>query len=216
MKITETNTLPLTLTDRAALGDNDVLTMPASFDDYLAFAETGPYPVEYVNGEIISMEQATFTHEALRMRIGALLYLLFGENEDRTILGSNIKIFVPATLPEKYGSFNADVSVVDGEPEYMTLPSRNLSTVTILNPVLVVEVLSDLTRNIDLGDKLAAYKQIPTLQQLLFINQKTLSVSTYIRAGVHTWTNIDFVGADDIIPVLGHNLAMAAIYRGML
>lgn len=215
MKTLEATAVPVTLAERIAFGEDEVLTIPMSFEEYLEWAEKCEYNVEYINGNLISMGQATFIHEALVMRLGAIFYLLFGQS-DYTILGSNIKIFSPSFLPERHGAYNADVSVVKGQPVYMVKPNGKVSTATILNPIVIVEVLSDATVDTDFGSKLTRYKTIESLQQIIFVSQKEPYITTYIKEEVHKWLNLDFVNLTDQVPVLDGYFSMQDVYRGIL
>lgn len=208
--MTTTALLPLTLAERNLAPDE--LRVAATFEEYLDLAEQCPYNVEYVNGEIISMSQASLPHESLVIRIGYLLTTLFEEREDFGIFGSNIKIHVTATG----NSYNADVSVVQGEPDYLVLPSGNRSTVEIQNPLLVVEVLSKSTQAFDLGDKLEDYKLIPGLQQVLFVSQEQSWVSAYVRSDTPgVWLNTSAHAPHESISVLSKSVSLEQIYKKM-
>lgn len=200
--------LPLTLSERSLAPD--VIRATATFAEYLDFAEQCQYNVEYINGEIISMSQASLPHEFLVIRIGYLLSLLFDDRDDIQVYGSNIKIFIDATGD----SVNADVTVVQGQPDYLLLPSGNLSTATVKNPILVVEVLSDSTMAFDLGDKLEIYKQIPLLQQVLFVSQHKPWVISYTRTpNPAEWLNTSVHALTDSITMLDNTVALADIYK---
>jgi Uma2 family endonuclease len=203
-----TQLLPLTLAERNLAPD--VLRVNASFEEYLDFAEQCEYNVEYINGEIISMSQASLPHESLVSRLNYLLVSLFDSQDDVTVFSSNIKIFIEATGD----SVNADVSVVRGQPEYLVLPSGNTSTATVKNPVLLVEVLSQSTQAYDLGEKLELYKQIPALQQVLFVSQHKPWVIAYVRADTPgLWLNTSAHALTEAITVLGNDVALSAIYK---
>ena len=209
-----TNTLiapagfPLTLTERTLAPDE--LRAEITYDDYLDFAEVCPYNVEYFNGEIRSMSQASLPHESLVSRLNAILINLFDDDDQLEVFSSNIKIEVLATGD----SFNADVSIVAGEPDYLLLRSGLLSTAAITNPVLVVEVLSKSTMAFDLGDKLESYKQIPALQQILLVGQDKPWVSSYVRADAPgLWLNTSFHALSDSVQVLSRSASLAAIYK---
>ena len=200
--------LPLTLNERVQAPD--VLRAKASFEDYLEFAEQCEYNVEYVNGEIVSMSQATLPHESLIMRFGAIFNMLFDDVDELTVAGSNIKIHVAATGD----SFNADVSIIRGEADYLRLPSGRLSTVEVKNPEVIVEVLSKSTMAYDLGDKLETYKQVPGLQQILFVGQHKPWVSSYVRAETPgAWLNTSFHALTDSVQVLNKDVSLASIYK---
>ena len=199
---------PITLADRELAPD--VLRVKATYEDYLDFAEVCPYNVEYFNGEIISMSQASLFHESLVGRIITLFNNLFDEDNTIQVFSSNIKIEVLATGD----SFNADLSIVRGEPDYLRLPSGLLSTTSLLNPELVVEVLSKSTMSFDLGDKLEAYKQIPGLQQILFVAQNKPWVTAYSRSETPgVWLNTSFHVLTDAVPVLNKSALVSDIYR---
>ncbi len=200
--------LPLTLAERAQAPDS--LRAKASFEEYLEFADQCPYNVEYVDGEIVSMSQATLPHESLVGRLITAFNNLFDDVEELTVFSSNIKIHVAATGD----SFIADVSIVRGEPDYLRLPSGRLSTVEVQNPELVVEVLSNSTMAYDLGDKLESYKQVPSLRQVVFVSQHKPWVSSYVRAETPgVWLNQSFHALTDSVPVLDKDVSLASIYK---
>ncbi len=199
---------PLTLAQRTQAPDD--LRAKISYEDYLDFAEICPYNVEYFNGEIRSISQASLPHESLVSRLNAIFINLFDDDDQLEVFSSNIKIEVLATG----SSFSADVSIVRDEPDYKRLPSGLLSTAAITNPVLVVEVLSKSTMAFDLGDKLETYKQIPSLQQILFVGQDKPWVSSYVRADVPgLWLNTSFHALNDSVKVLGKPASLTAIYK---
>lgn len=200
--------LPLTLTERSLAPD--VIRVKASFEEYLDFAEQCDYNVKYINGEIISMSQASLPHELLVGRITTVFNLLYDDDDTVQIFSSNIKIFIEATGD----SVNADVSVVQGQPDYLVLPSGSVSTATVKNPVLLIEVLSQSTLAFDLGEKLELYKQIPALQQVLFVSQYKPWVISYVRSETPgLWLNTSAHSLTELVFVLGKEVALSAIYK---
>jgi Uma2 family endonuclease len=209
MTMTEELILPLTLTERAELGEDVEIRVPASFEEYLELAEVCEYNIEYFNGEIISMGNVSYYHEKL---IGRII-VAFGKKftSKYSILGSNVKIHVEDELEK--ANFNADVSVVEGEPEFLILPSGRRSTSNILNPVVVVEVTSKSTIAHDYGDKLMAYKKIASLKQVIFVSQYENSVTVYERRGPHHWELHDYQNVEDSFLVLGQTIQLQEIYN---
>jgi len=215
-----TLTLPLTLREREQYPA--VLRYKATLEEYLDFAEQCQYNVQYVNGEILSifeeeyidgiriMSQATIPHESLVGRIITIFNNLFDDVADLQVLGSNIKIYIAAVD----NSFNADVSIVQGEPDYFRLPSGKLSTVEILNPLLLVEVLSKSTKAFDLGEKLEDYKLIPSLRQVLFVSPDKPWVSSYMRSETPgLWLNTSTHVLIESIAVLDTIVSLELIYK---
>ena len=205
---TALETLPLTLAERDRAPD--ILRVKASFEEYLDFAEQCQYNVEYFNGEIVSMSQASLPHESLVARLATVFNVLFDDVDELAVVGSNIKIHVAATG----NSFNADVSIIRGEADYLRLPSGRLSTVEVQNPELIVEVLSKSTMAYDLGDKLKSYKQVPSLRQVLFVSQHKPWVSSYIRSEMSdVWLDQSFHALTDSVQVLNKAVSLANIYK---
>lgn len=122
------------------------------------------------------------------------------------VMGSNVKLFSELST----GSLNADLSVVKGPSDFEVLPSGRLSKLIIKNPEIVVEVLSASTRNYDVTEKLACYKTIPTLQYVLFVDQRKV----YSRLSTPgQWLNIDYRLLTDTVVVGELTLPMQEIYR---
>lgn len=213
--------LPLTFEERANMGKAEI-RVAATFQEYLDLAHVCDYRVHFRNGQIISfiefdektntiMGEATITHERLVMRFGYFLAEILGIDSDFQILGSNVKIFIG----EEQKGVNPDVAVVKGDAEIKTYKSNRRTSKGVANPFLIVEVLSKSTRDFDLSEKLMDYKQIPSLQQVIFAEQNSLWVSTYIRVNANEWRNIDFTNIDDQIPVADGFISLAKLYSKM-
>lgn len=152
-----------------------------------------------------------YFHEKLVIRIGYLLTLLLENITDFSVLGSNIKIHIADALSPT--DFNANISVVKGEPEFVTLPSGKKSNARISNPVVVVEVTSKSTISHDFGDKLLAYKKINSLQYAIFVSQYQPFVTVYERKGLHHWELRDYTHMEDSFEIMGQKLTLSEIYK---
>ncbi len=191
------------------LADDELLRLPATWEEYLDVLETASYTVQFLNSGII-MSQATRLHESLIIILGVLLSNHFFDKPEYDVLSSNVKIVVP----NQAGDLNADLSVVKEPAEYGATPGGKVLTVRITNPVIVVEVLSKSTRNFDQGEKLAAYKLIPSLEHILFVDQRQPYASVYSRTGVpDEWLNHDYRTLEAIVKLGDLLLPMTDIYR---
>lgn len=201
---------PTTLTERFEY--EEVLRVPASFEEFLDLLETCEYRIEYDNGEIISfMGFGTEAHEKLTMQIGRLLGNLLNEDV-YSVYGSNLALHIPGF---KYRYYNADCAVVKGASEKVTLRGSMASTA---NPVLLVEVLSPSTVDFDLGRKLNNYFKIPSLQQVLILETEgEAAVQSYTRHnGGDEWLRRNFTSPTDEIPVLNEGkLLLSNIYKNV-
>ncbi|MBD2699519.1 Uma2 family endonuclease [Spirosoma sp. BT702] len=200
--------IPMTLQERDEAPE--IIRIPATWEDYLELAEVVPYNIEYFDGELISMSQATVLHEQLVIQLGALFYFLLENQPDYRVLGSNVKI----CIEEGKADFNADLSVIKGSPEYAQLPSRRLSTGQIKNPEIVVEVLSKSTKAYDQSDKLDQYRLIPSLKHILFVSQEEVFVRIYSRTDQPAqWLDADYRSIEDNVQIGNLSLSLRSIYR---
>ena len=191
------------------LEEDELLVLPATWEEYLSLVDEAPYTIQYLNGEII-MSQATDIHEELVGIIIWLLNSLYIQRSDYRVMGSNVKIVIPGHK----GDFNADVSVVKKPVDYGTTPTGRPSQVQIKNPEIVVEVLSRSTRKFDMGEKLNYYKLIPSLQHIVFVEQNSPFVSAYSRTAVpDEWLNHDYRTLESTVRLGDLDLPLEAIYR---
>ncbi|WP_020607145.1 Uma2 family endonuclease [Spirosoma spitsbergense] len=188
----------------------DMLRIPATWEEYLELAEQLPYNIEYYEGEIILMSQATDLHEQLISQLGALFVDLLDDQPDYRVLGSNVKICVA----EGSAEFNADLSVVKGPSDFAVLPSGRVSTARIKNPEIVVEVLSKSTRAYDQSDKLDQYRLIPSLKHILFISQEEVFARIYSRTEQpDQWFDADYRSIEATVLMGSLALPLRKIYR---
>jgi Uma2 family endonuclease len=211
--------LPLTFEKRAEMGVRE-LRVDASFDEFIQLVHACDYRLQYSEGQIISfieieektntiMGEATVTHERIVARFIQFLANIFdGQDATCQVLGSNVKIFIA----EDHKAYNPDVAVVKGIAIEKSYKYNKRTLKGIANPHVIVEVLSDSTRSFDLSDKLKNYQQIPSLQQIIFVEQGTVWASTFIRQSANEWRNITFDALDAQIPVGEGFIALEKIY----
>ena len=204
--------LPKTLAERLEL--DEILEVPATLDEYFDFLPTCEYRIDYSDGNIISMGYASLTHEALVMRVGHLLNLIFGIDSKYHILGSNVATFIPSAQ----AVHNADVVVLQGKPQHYVHQGKKKKVKTLLNPYIIVEVLSRTTARYDLGVKLPRYKTLPSVQHILFVSQHTQAVSLYSRTNrPGQWLNIEEQDAENgFVTINRKKLRLADIYKNAL
>ena len=184
----------------------DLVRIPASEKDYFSVAYELPFKVEYHENEIITMGLTSTWHEVLIMNLGRILGNIFLENDEIFVLGSNSGVQIPKF---EGGYYMPDVVIVKGDFQY-----KKNSKCIITNPYIIVEVLSPSTKAFDLSEKLPEYKFLESLQQVIYINSKKVSVSTFTRSEkLRGWLNQDFYSLDDSITVEGVSILLSDIYR---
>ena len=134
-----------------------------SFEEYLDFEEKSEVKHEFDNGKLIEMPGGTYYHNKIGSRMNTLLNVFIDQaNLNFDVLSSDQKVFLP--LPNR-GTY-PDVTVVEGAPEYWGDRKD-----VILNPYLLVEVLSPGTEQYDRGKKFDNYRTLPSLREYVIVSQ---------------------------------------------
>jgi Uma2 family endonuclease len=211
--------LPYAFEDR--LGLPAVVRTPASFDDFIELLVMCDYKVEYSNGDIVSilethpenqniiMGLATLTHEQLVMYIGAALVNLFSPEDDFAVMGSN----VPTFIAEGMRTYNPDVVVVKDKPETKPYKFNRKTQEVLTNPWLVVEVLSQGTREYDLVEKFANYRRLPSLQHIIFVEQYWTEITVHTRQASGFWASVILENPEQHFAIANGTIRLADIYR---
>ena len=172
--------------------------------EYLNFERKATTKHEYLNGQIVAMSGASFAHNFITVNIATSLNVQLMEGECR-VATSDMRVKV--TEIDSY--FYPDVVVVCGEP----IPEDNVFD-TLLNPTLIVEVLSPSTEIYDRGEKFEHYQQIASLKDYILISQDEIHVEYYYRQK-NEWLQTEFVELEDVLSLLsiGCELRLSDIYR---
>ncbi len=188
------------------LKTNDLVRIAASEDDYFSVAYSLPFQVQYHDSEIITMGLASVRHEALAATFMSILYNLLEDNDEFMVLGSNSGVHIPRF---EGGYYMPDALVIKGEPVF-----KGKSTAIIINPHIIIEILSPSTQDFDLTEKLPQYKHLDSLQQVIFVSQKKINVSSYIRsANPNVWLNQDFDNTSDEVLIENRPVLLSQIYK---
>ena len=193
---------------REALEKEDIVAFPATIADYDRLSDYREFSLHYVQNQIVgTMSYCTENHEL----IVANLIRLFGNAfEDAKVVGSNRPVYVKAVDD----IFEPDAHVIFGDTQ---LHSYGRVKTATMNPVVIVEVHSNSTKDFDLTTKLNAYKLIPSLQNIIFIEQNKPHISIYSRTKrPNEWLNTDIADLTQKIRVLGSNFPLAKIYKKVI
>lgn len=144
-------------------------------EEYLEIdnASTGKH--EFYKGEVFAMSGGTFNHSAIGTNITTTLQNLLNKTPCRP-MNSDMRITTPSGL-DTY----PDISVYCGDPELSD------NQCTLLNPSLLIEVLSPSTKNYDRGDKFLHYRSIPSLQDYLLVDSESIHIEHYQRQNSNEW-----------------------------
>ena len=174
-------------------------------EEYLAFERAAEEKSEYLEGEMFAMVGASWAHNLIVVNLGRELSLQLRDRPCETY-GSDQRILVEDTGLYTY----ADTSVVCEKPVFLADAYLD----TLLNPLVLIEVLSSSTEAYDRGQKFRHYRSIPSLREYLMVSQQEPLIEHYLRQPGGTWLFTATRGLDAVLdlPALGVRLALAEVY----
>ncbi|MBC7527465.1 MAG: Uma2 family endonuclease [Chthonomonadaceae bacterium] len=174
-------------------------------EEYLIRERKAKHRSEYENGEMIVMAGASYEHNLIVTNLSGELRLRL-KKSPCTPLSQDMRV---AISYRKY--YYPDVVIVCDKPEFV---DNQLDT--LLNPIVVVEVLSPSTENRDRKTKLRSYRAVETIQEIVFVSQELPLLEVY-RRGVTGWTLHDYEGLDAVLTLSSVNceVPLSEIYDRM-
>ncbi|MEG3438580.1 Uma2 family endonuclease [Pannus brasiliensis CCIBt3594] len=157
-----------------------------SIEEYLRREERADYKSEYLDGRIVPMTGGTTNHNQIAGNIYTELNIAFKQRDFRVYMG-DVRLWIPERRIFTY----PDVMAIVGDPIYY----ENRRD-TILNPTLIVEVLSPSTENYDKEGKFAAYRTLPTFQEYVLIGQTRIYGERFGKTGDKHWTFQEYTAED--------------------
>jgi Uma2 family endonuclease len=174
-----------------------------TYAEYAKLEETSEVKHHYIDGELYAMSGGTPEHSRLAADIIVALASQLRGKPCRAYT-SDLRIRVPG---KRFGAY-PDVPVVCGELE---VDADDENSVT--NPVVLVEVLSDITEAFDRGAKFAAYRAIPSLKHYVLVSQHEAHLEDYTRNEDGTWTLREARrGGQIVLSAIGCTLEVDALY----
>lgn len=171
--------------------------------EYLARERASSERHEFLAGEVFAMAGATFEHNKI---VGNLVGELRSALRQRPcdVTPSDMRVKIPA-----FGLYTyPDVTVVCGDPQF-----EDEVRDTLLNPTVIIEVLSESTEAYDRGKKFRYYRSIPSLREYVLVAQDAISVERYTRGDGGVWS-LQESGAGDtlVLASIGCEVPVGEIY----
>jgi len=172
--------------------------------EYLALERKALYKSEYLDGEIFAMSGASREHNLISLNTGAELRAELRQRPCEVYVG-DMRVKVSPTGLYTY----PDVVVACEEPQF-----EDAEVDTLLNPTVIVEVLSPSTEDYDRGEKFEHYRTLTSLQEYLLVAQDTPHIVHYVRQPDHTWVLSETRLLNDTLylPSITCRLALAEVY----
>jgi Uma2 family endonuclease len=176
-------------------------------EEYLAAERKAEHRSEYLNGEVFAMSGASRNHARIVRNLSRRLdeQLESGPCEAYT---NDVRVRIDPAGSYLY----PDVVVICGEPGY-----EDANRDSMVNPTVVIEVLSPSTEPFDRGKKFALYSQLETLTDYLLVAQDQVHVEHFVRQPGGEWLRAEKNSLDDVVelPSVGAKLKLSEVYRSV-
>ena len=175
-------------------------------EEYLQFEKESTQKHEFFKGEIFAMAGAGRNHNEIFSNLfGDLAYKLKGKSCKP--YGSDLRIHIPENTLYTY----PDISVL-----CKNLESPDGDEISVTEPTILIEILSESTQNYDRGAKFKLYRDIPTLKEYVLVDSESINIESFrLNESLH-WELEEYKTDSEIlrIPALAINIPLKDIYQG--
>lgn len=173
-------------------------------EDYMQIEAASGQKHEYYNGEIFAMASAKWDHNVIASNLMGMLHPKL-KGSPCQVSGSDMRVLV-----EENGLYTyPDLLIVCGQPKFKDNDEYNL-----MNPSVIIEVLSPSTKEYDRGDKFKLYQGLSSLREYLLIDSKSVLVELFIKNEKGEWIPQKYHRLEDsfMLETTGTTLSLEEIY----
>lgn len=173
-------------------------------EEYLEIERKAEFKSEYFNGEMFAMAGAHEPHNIIASNVIRVLGNQLLER-DCVVYPSDMRVKISAINKYTY----PDVVVACGK---RVLDDSEIDT--LINPIVIFEILSASTEAYDRGEKFQHYQFIQSLAEYILIRQDAIRVEQYVRQSDRTWLYSEYQSLDDVVKLesIGCELALKEVY----
>jgi len=146
-------------------------------EEYLNLEDRAKFKSEYYQGEIFSMAGASLNHNQIVVN----LCIACGnqlKNIAYRVFANDVKVWIPQANAYTY----PDLLLLAEPPQFVE--KRND---TVTNPLIIIEVLSDTTKDFDRSGKFELYRTLPSLQEYILVHQDKIQLEQFIKQSEKQW-----------------------------
>jgi Uma2 family endonuclease len=179
-----------------------------SLEEYFELERTSEEKWEYFNGEVFCMSGVSPNHSRIESNTITALNVKLG-SRNCAVFTADMRIRVPAAPPYRY----ADLSVLCDEPVFEKIGGVE----ALINPAVIVEVLSPSTEAYDRGDKFTYYKSIPSLREYVLVAQHRPHITHYVKEAKENWRyeELNELASEIALPTIDCVLALSEVYHNV-
>jgi len=156
--------------------------------EYLELEEVATFRSEYHDGEIVSMTGGTAEHNQIAINLVTFLRSAIKGKNYRLYI-NDMRLWIPRYREYTY----PDVMLIDGKPVF-----EGDRRTTVINPSLIIEVLSNSTKNYDKGEKFDYYRSIPEFKEYILVEQYQPYVAQYKKTN-DGWLLTEYESLDSVV-----------------
>lgn len=178
-----------------------------SIEEYLEMENNADEKHEYYKGEIFAMSGAKVPHNVISGNIFASLHNKLKGKKCKPF-NSDQRIHIPSNTLFTY----PDVSIICGE-----IVTLNDDQYNVLNPTVIIEVLSQSTKNYDRGEKFKLYRDIKTLKEYILVDSASVHVEVFRVNDTSHWELEEYNGVSEMLVIksINESVLLSEIYDGV-
>ena len=150
---------------------------PVSPSGYLQQEREALEKSEFFEGEVFLMAGASQNHNRINENLSGEVYAFLKDSPCQSF-SRDMRLHIPVNTLFTY----PDLMVICGKPEVLDIEED-----TLLNPILIAEVLSKSTANYDRGAKFELYRQIPSFKEYVLIDSRRVKAEIWFKNEADTW-----------------------------
>ncbi len=176
-------------------------------EEYLAFERASLEKHEYYQGEIFDMAGGSLNHSQLQMNFtretGSFL-----KGKPCKVHGRELRVHIPYNTLYTY----PDSQIICGKIKML-----DDAFDTVMNPVVIVEILSPSTQSYDKGDKFLLYRSIPSLKEYILIDSLSIKVEHYIKQSDDNWLFKEYLSQSETFHIqsINYHFPLSELYSGV-
>lgn len=162
---------------------------------------------EYYKGEVFAMSGASIKHNIIFSNsFGSIVAKLNGKNCKP--FGSDLRVHIPKTTLYTY----PDISIICGN-----IDTTDDKFDTVTNPSVIIEILSESTKNYDKGNKFTLYRNIESLKEYILIDSENIMVEKFTKNDDNSWQLTEYKSITEFfkIETVAIEMDLETIYNGV-
>jgi Uma2 family endonuclease len=178
-----------------------------TIEEYLEFEKTSEEKHEYYEGEIFAMSGSKVSHNTIAINLTVILGQML-KGKSCKPFNSDQRIYITGNTLFTY----PDISIVCGE-----IQTKDDDDWNIINPSVIIEVLSRSTRNYDMGGKFDLYRDISTLKEYILVDSEAVKVYAFRINNSNHWELEEYKTIEEtlLIKAILVSIPLTDIYEGV-